>query len=144
MRMWGEIWPLLLVIASNTTYHLISNRTPAAVNPFLSLVVTYLVGAATAFALYLATAGGAGLVHSLSRLNWTSAALGLAIVGLESGFLYLYRAGWGISVASLTANLAVAVLLLVIGVLCYHEGLRAHQLLGAALCVAGLILVNWK
>ncbi|MGM9629137.1 hypothetical protein [Butyricicoccus sp.] len=142
--MWQTVWPLLLVIASNTTYHLISNRTPAQVNPFLSLVVTYLVSAATAFVLYLATSGGNGLTQGLSHLNWTSAALGLAVVGLEAGFLYMYRTGWGISVASLTANLAVAVLLLVIGVLCYHEGMSARQLFGAALCVAGLILVNYK
>lgn len=142
--MWQTVWPLLLVIASNTTYHLISNRTPAQVNPFLSLVVTYLVSAATAFVLYLATSGGSGLTQGLSRLNWTSAALGLAVVGLEAGFLYMYRTGWAISVASLTANLAVAVLLLVIGVLCYHEGMSVRQLFGAALCVAGLILVNYK
>ncbi len=142
--MWQTVWPLLLVIASNTTYHLISNRTPTTVNPFLSLVVTYLVGAAIALVLYLTTAGGSGLVQGISHLNWTSAALGLAVVGLEAGFLYLYRAGWGISVASLTANLTVAVLLLVIGVLFYHEGLSARQMLGAMLCVAGLILVNYK
>lgn len=110
----------------------------------MSLVVTYLVSAATAFVLYLATSGGSGLTQGLSRLNWTSAALGLAVVGLEAGFLYMYRTGWAISVASLTANLAVAVLLLVIGVLCYHEGMSVRQLFGAALCVAGLILVNNK
>lgn len=35
------IAPLILVIFSNTMYHLVSKRTPANVNPFAALVVTY-------------------------------------------------------------------------------------------------------
>lgn len=140
--MWSTAWPILLVIASNVIYHMISKSTPAGVNPFLSLVITYLVGAGAAALLYLVSSGQQSLGESLSQLNWTSGVLGIAIVGLEAGFLYAYRAGWGLSTASLTANLSVALILLVIGALCWHEGLGMRQLIGMALCVAGLLLVN--
>lgn len=142
--MWNAVWPLLLVITSNVVYHLTSKGTPADVNPFLSLVVTYVVSAAAAFAMFFITTDSHNLAQCLSRVNWTSIVLGFALVGLESGYMYLYRAGWGISIASLTANLSVAMILLVIGVLCFHEGFGVRQLLGIALCAAGLILVNIK
>ena len=35
------IAPLVLVIISNTLYHLISKNTSVSVNPFVALVVTY-------------------------------------------------------------------------------------------------------
>ena len=140
--MWNTMWPLLLVIASNVTYQIVSKSTPAGVNPFLSLIVTYLVGAAVAFVLYRVTADGRGLAQGLSDVNWTSPALGFAIVGLEAGFLYMYRAGWSISTASLTANLSVALILLLLGVLCFHEGIGVRQAFGMVLCVGGLLLVN--
>lgn len=142
--MWHAVWPLLLVIGSNVVYHMTSKGTPAEVNPFLSLVITYLVGAATALCLFAVTTDNHNIAQGLSRVNWTSVVLGIAIVGLEAGYLYLYRAGWPISIASLTANLSLAVILLLIGVLLYREGLSARQAVGMVLCVAGLVLINFK
>lgn len=141
--MWHFIWPVLLVVASNISYHITAKETPQAVNAFLSLTVTYLVGAAFTLVLYLATAGPQqDILGDLKSLNWASYLLGMLIVGLEAGNLYLYRAGWKISLGSLVCNLSVAMVLLVIGVLFYKETLGLKQAIGLALCVAGLVVIN--
>lgn len=136
--------PLLLIVSSNVAYHLVTKGTPSTVNPFFSLVVTYLVGAVAAFLLFLATASDRSLAGNFARVNWTSLALGFAIVGLEAGNLFLYRAGCPISLGSLTANIALAVVLLIIGLFFFHESLSIRQMVGMGFCVAGLLLITLK
>lgn len=63
-------------------------------------------------------------------------------MGLEFGYIQLYRAGWSVSVGPLVCNITLACVLLVIGVLLYKEVLHLPQILGMLLCVAGLVLIN--
>lgn len=142
--MWSYLWPLLIVVVSNTVYHVASKSTSQTVNPFFSLVVTYLVGAAGSFVLYLLTAKGQGVAAEFHKINWASFVLGFVIVGLEAGWIFAYRAGWNISVGSLAANISLAVILLAVGVLAYKETISVRQIAGMLLCVGGLVLVNMK
>jgi uncharacterized membrane protein len=142
--MWNFVWPAVLIVASNTAYHIIAKSTPRLLNPFASLVVTYLIGAAAAFGMYCATSNGQSFKQCLSHMNWTSYALGFAIVGLEVGYLFLYRAGWNISVGPLVCNISLAVLLLVVGFFIYQDVLGLKQIAGAVLCLCGLVLINMK
>ena len=140
--MWSYIWPLLLIVAANVVYHISAKSTPGIASPFLSLTVTYIVGAIVSFAGYLIFSPGKGLLQELSHLNWTSYVMGLAVVGLEAGFIFLYRAGWKISVGALAVNAILAALLIVIGVLFYKESLGIKQIIGIALCIGGMVLIN--
>lgn len=81
-------------------------------------------------------------LESFKGLNWTSPALGMAIVGLEFGYIMAYRAGWNISVGSLVANIILALALIPVGIFFYQEGFGLNKILGAILCIAGLILIN--
>ncbi|MBQ7278923.1 MAG: EamA family transporter [Clostridia bacterium] len=141
--MWNMLWPLLLIVGSNCFYHICAKSMPADVNPFASLTVTYLVGAALSALLFLGSAGFSRLGTELAKTNWTALVLGISIVGLEAGFVFLYRAGWKVSSGALVANICLAVALLFIGWLLYKESISPRQLLGVALCCAGLLLVNW-
>ncbi|MEA5059219.1 MAG: hypothetical protein EOM66_04355 [Clostridia bacterium] len=141
--MWNSIWPALLVVGSNVLYHISAKETPQNINAFLSLTVTYLVSAAFTLVMYVASAGGGhDILRNLKSLNWASYVLGLVIVGLEAGNLYLYRAGWKISLGSLVCNITVAVALLIIGVSLYKETLGIKQVMGVVLCLAGLAIIN--
>ena len=53
--MWNYIWPVLLVVGANTFYHICSKSTPDNVQPFATLVVTYLVSAACCLVLFFVT-----------------------------------------------------------------------------------------
>ncbi len=70
--------------------------------------------------------------------------MGFAIVGIELGYILMYRNGWEISSAALVANIIVAVLLLLIGFLFYKDVITGIQLLGAILCIVGLLLIKIK
>ena len=139
--MWNYIWPVLLIVASNTVYQICAKSTPSGVQPMVSLMVTYLIAAALSLALFFA-GGERHLAQELRKVNWTGLVLGAAIVGLELGSICMYRAGWKISVGSLVANVGVACVLLLIGFLLYRESITLKQIAGVGLCVAGLFLIS--
>lgn len=70
--------------------------------------------------------------------------VGIAIVGLEAGYVFLYRAGWKVSNGALTANICLAVALLIIGFLLFKETITIKQLAGVVVCGVGLFLINGK
>ncbi|HEY45213.1 MAG TPA: hypothetical protein G4O14_00365 [Anaerolineae bacterium] len=83
-------------------------------------------------------------VEMIKKVNWVSIALGIAIVGVEVGYLLAYRAGWQISLGAIVSNVAVAVLLLPIGILLFREKLSTVNYVGIVLCVLGLVMTNWR
>ena len=138
------IWPITLVILSNILYHICAKSAPEGIHPFASLTVTYLTGAIASGILYYALSPQANLVKEYGRLNWTPFVLGIAIVGLEGGWLYAYRAGWQVNTGFLVQSAFVSVLLLFVGYFLYHEALTWNKLLGMIICLVGLFFINLK
>lgn len=135
-------WPILLIVGSNVCYHICAKSIPGAVNPLASLGITYIVSAASAFILYFITSPAKNLAAEYSSLNWTAFILGIAIVGLEFGSINMYKVGWNISMGSLVASITLAVILIFVGILFYHETITIQKIIGVGLCLAGLILIN--
>lgn len=135
--------PLLLVVGSTTLYQVSQKSVSPQVNPMLSVTVNY-VTALVVSLLILPFYPGNSLRLSWKNLNWASVAVGLSIVGIELGFLVVYRAGWRISVASLIANVTTSLLLVAIGLVFFREHLGARGSLGIGLCIAGLALVLYR
>jgi len=142
--MWNLLWPVLLLVCANTVYQVTAKSVPGGINTYASLLVTYLVAATASLVMFWCTAGGENLTGQIKQINWASWLLGLAIVGLETGSIFLYRVGWNINVGSLVANIALAVVLIFVGAFFYKEGISAKQLLGIALCLGGLALISLK
>ena len=138
------IWPLALVVLSNTVYQICAKSVPNGMNPFASLTITYVVGAVISLILFFALGKGGNLIAEYQKTNWAPFVLGLCIVGLEVGFIYAYKAGWGISVAQIVSSAALAVILLLVGYLFYKEGLSWNKILGVLVCIGGLTLINLK
>lgn len=91
--------------------------------------------------MYFITSEKKNIFLELSNANWTTYALGVVIVGLEFGFLCVYRAGWKISTANLYAGITLACVLLIVGFLFYKESISLRQILGMGACAVGLILI---
>lgn len=68
--------------------------------------------------------------------------MGICIIALEFGYIYVYRAGWKVNTASLTANIALACILVIVGFLLYKEVLSLRQIMGIGVCIAGLVLIS--
>ncbi len=131
-----------LTIISNVLYHIFQKAIPSAVNPVAALLVTYLTASAACLIALPFYHGETGILESFRQINWASIALGIAIIGLEAGFLLAYRSGWDISLAAGLSNVAVAVLLLPIGLLFYREQLSMSNITGIILCLGGLFLIQ--
>lgn len=139
--MWNMLWPVLVVVGANTIYNISTKSTPANVNAFASLAMTYVIAAISSVVLFFVTSDSKNLLAELAKTNWTAYALGIAIIGLEFGYICIYRAGWKIGVASLVANLTLACVLLVIGLCVYKEVITVKQFVGMGICALGLLLV---
>ena len=135
------LWPLLIVVGANTIYNISTKSTPANVNAFASLAMTYVMAALSSVILFFLTSDSKNLLAELAKTNWTAYALGVAIIGLEFGYICIYRAGWKIGVASLVANISLACVLLVVGYFFYKEVITLKQLLGMGVCALGLMLI---
>ena len=137
------LW-LSVAILCTVGYHLVLKVTPAGVNPLLSLMVTYALVAAAFGVLLLAAPGGFEWRGELRQINWTALALAAVIIGLDLGFLFLYRGGFEVSLGALVTQSAAAMVLLVVGVAVFREKLNAANVAGLVLCLVGLWLVNRK
>ncbi len=133
-------WPVAIVVLSTVVYHVAQKSIPAGAPPLASLAVSYGVALLGTLALLPFFPLRAPVGRSFRELNWASAAIGAAIVGVELGFLLAYRAGWRVSVGAAVSNTAVAALLVPVGLLLFHEKLSGVNALGLLLCVAGLVL----
>ena len=140
--MLAYIWPIALVILSNTIYQLCAKSVPGAINPFASLTVTYLVAALFSAVLFFTIGSGGNLIKEYTHLNWAPFLLGISIVGLEVGYIFAYKAGWPVSSATLVQSSVVAMALLVIGYFAFNEMLSGSKIIGMLLCLAGLFFIN--
>ena len=137
-------WPMALVVISNVFYQICTKSVPENVNPFASLIVTYLTGAAVSAVLYFTLGSGRNLLREFGKLNWTSFVLGVVIVGLEAGWIYAYQAGWQVSTGFIVQSAFLAAALLLVGYFLYHEALTWNKLAGVAVCLAGLVIINLR
>ena len=140
--MFMYVFSIVLIVVSNIVYNVCQKSTPQNANPFSALLITYLTAAILTVIASLFYRSDKGFFQSFNELNWTSMALGVAIVGLELGYLMAYRAGWNISVGSLVANIILALMLIPIGILFYKEVFAFNQIIGIVFCMVGLLLIN--
>jgi drug/metabolite transporter (DMT)-like permease len=138
------VWPIALVVFSNTLYQICAKEVPAGMNAFASLTVTYLVGAVVSGFLFLVTGNGANLFQEYGRLNWAPFVLGLVILGLEAGWIYAYKAGWPVSTAFIVQSAILAGFLLAVGYVLYREPLAWNKVAGVVICLIGLYVINYK
>lgn len=135
-------WPIALIVLSNIFYHISAKSIPAEIHPFASLTVSYLVAAVLSVILYFLLSKGGNLLQEYRQINWSSIVLGIALIGLEVGSIYMYKVGWNINTGQLVYSAILAVALLVVGYLRYHEPITATKLLGVVICMAGLYFIN--
>ena len=142
--MLSYIWPIALVVLSNTLYQVCAKSVPGGMNPLASLTVTYLVGTIISCVLYFILNRDANLLREIRLTNWAPIVLGIVIVGLEVGFIYAFRAGWQISMAQIVSSSVLAVILIFVGYLLYHEAITWNKIVGIIICLTGLVLINYR
>lgn len=140
--MFSYVWPMALVVLSNTAYQICAKSVPGGMNPFASLTVTYLVGALASGLFYVALGDGGNILQEYTKLNWAPFVLGLVIVGLEVGWIYAYKAGWPVSTAFIFQSAILAGFLLMVGWMLYQEPVTLNKIIGIIICLIGLYFLS--
>lgn len=140
--MFSTWWPLFLVVASSVGYQVGLKEVSVVGDPMASLLVTYLAASLVSFVLYFFQAlGKESFFRGVLTVNASAIGLGLAIVGIEVGTLFMYRAGWAVNVAFVVANSLIVAALMLTGFLLYKEKLTLRQLIGVGISLAGILCI---
>lgn len=131
---------LMMIIGGGVLYHVSQKATPAGLNPFLALAISFGLASLGCLALF---AGNQGLgTPGLHGVNWTSIALAAALILIESGYLIGYRLGLQLNRTAFACNNLVALALLAVGTFAYGESFGVRTGLGMSLCAAGLLFLR--
>lgn len=136
------IWPIALVVLSNTFYQICAKSMPNELNPLASLTIIYLISAVASALVFFVTAKDTSLLQEYSKVNWTTFVFGLCLVGLEVGMIYSYKAGWPVSTLAVTQAAILAIVLLFVGRALYAEAITGTKIVGLIVCLVGLALLN--
>jgi drug/metabolite transporter (DMT)-like permease len=129
-------------VLGTVIYHLAQKQIPASANPALVLIGAYAIGGLlSALAIPVLFPLRGAETRALAGIGWPVVALGLAVVLIEFGFLWMYRSGWGISTGGLSVNVVATVALLMVGVWVFREQLSLLNWLGVGVCLVGLALM---
>ena len=113
-------------------------------SPLASLTITYVIGAVSSLVLYYVLNRDANIVYEYSKVNWAPFILGVAIVGLEVGYIYAYKTGWSVSTAQIVQAAILAIILIFVGYFLFKESLTWNKIAGIIVCLTGLCLINLK
>ena len=137
-------WPVVLLVISNVVYNICSKQAPERIHPLASLTVTYLVGAVVSCGLYFLLNRGGNLMQDVRHINWATLLLGIAIIGMEAGSIYLYKVGWAVNAGQLVCSALIAVALIFVGYFLYKEHITWNKVVGIAVIMVGLFFINKK
>ena len=130
-----------LTVGGMVLYHLSQKSIPPGMNPFLVIIIAYVLGIGLCLVCAFAFPGRKNITESLRLSNWAVFTLGAAAALIELGFLLAYRAGWKISMAAVATNAAAAIALIPLGIVAYKDQLSLRNILGLILCIFGLVMV---
>ena len=80
----------------------------------------------------------------MKKLNWASIGLAIAVVGIEFGFLLVYRSGWNLGIAAVVTNVIASLILVPVAILIFKDKISWVNIVGILVCLAGLVMLNWK
>lgn len=130
-----------IAIASVLTYQICMKVMPQQLNPISALVTFYCT--ALVFTIIAAKfVPVSAPTWSFNEFSWVAVIIGVAIVGIELGFLLMYRSGWPLASAPLVVMGGAAVLLAPIGFLVLKEPWSLRYVFGIVLCLYGLYLLT--
>ncbi len=134
---------ITLAICSSALYHFVAKSTPANVNFTVSLLVTYGVAfVATLLTFFFFPTSN--VVAELKQLNWASVGLAVAVMGIEFGYLLMYRAGWNLGIAAVLVTVLASLILVPVAIFVFKDKISWINIAGVVVCLVGLMMLNWK
>jgi drug/metabolite transporter (DMT)-like permease len=135
---------IALTISASVLYHVSQKAIPAPVNPIVSVTVSYILSLALCGLLLIFMPPSGGFVAALRQLNWATYILPFSLLGLELGYLLVYRAGWNIGLTAVLVNVTASLMLIPIALFVFRDKLNWVNIAGIMICLVGLAMLNWN
>ena len=81
--MFSYIWPLVIIVVSNTVYQICAKAIPSQMNVYASMTVTYAVATVFSLVAFFVTSKGGNIFKEFSYSNWATFLIGVVITGLD-------------------------------------------------------------
>jgi len=133
--------PILIIVISNIIYDVSSKSINEELNAYAGITIIYSILSVFYFLLFEILNPAVSIGVEWSQFNWAVATFALASIGLESGYIFLFRAGWNISLGGMVCNILLAMCMVGVGQLFFHETVSLRQYAGVVLCIVGLFIV---
>lgn len=135
---------MIIAIISVVFYQIFQKDISRNVNPAVSLIISYVIALLLSMILYFILPSESSFIDSIKNANYASYMLGIAVVGIEIGFLLIYRSGWTLSLAAPFSSSVTNILLISIGFIAFKEQITRLNFLGILFCVVGIFLISLK
>lgn len=139
----GFFLPVLLVVGANVLYDVSAKSVPDDVNTFFSLAMMHILLMGVNLVWFFLRSGGDLFIEEVLETNWAVILFAFTMIGLDAGYILLYRAGWNISLGTLVCNIALSVAMITIGITIYNESFVWYQLVGVGACLIGLVSISY-
>lgn len=135
---------ITLAIFASALYHFSAKSIPSDMDFTIALIVTYAIALGITVIIAALLPTGSGFASELQKLNWSNYLLAISIVGIEFGFLLIYRSGWNLGIAAVLTNVVASLLLVPVAIFVFKDRLNWVNVAGMLVCLVGLIMLNWK
>ena len=135
-------WPVVLVVVSGVGYQVCAKEVSGGMHPLAALVLTYLVASAASFLIYTGTGKRGQRWKEITAFNPAALILGISIVFIEIGTIYMYKAGWTMNISFIVTNALITLCLILTGAVLYKQ-LSKRQALGIVISFIGICLIVW-
>lgn len=136
------MWPIALAVVAEIFYQVSAKSLPGNLNPFASLTITYLVAAAVCAVAFVISRNGSSFLDEFSKMNWTTYALGFALMCMEAASIYMYKVGWTLNTGYICKAIILSIALILVGYILYKESFTWNKAAGIGACLVGLYLIN--
>ena len=142
MKRFLYYFPIVFIVLSNVLYDISAKSFPEEINAQAGMAFYYVAAAIISLILFFLTSDNKNFFKELKKINKATFSLALGCTGLDFGYVLAFRAGWEISFASLVCNILIAVSLIFVGVIFYHEIINKKHMAGILLCLIGFVLIT--
>jgi drug/metabolite transporter (DMT)-like permease len=133
--------PILIIVVSNVVYDVSSKSINEDLNAYAGTTIIYSILAIFNFLVFEILNPAGSVITEWSQVNWAVATFALGSIGLESGYIFLFRVGWNISLGGMVCNILLAMSMLGVGQMLFNETVSLRQYSGVLLCIVGLIII---
>ena len=141
----GEIfdywWPVFLIVGGDVLYQVCAKKMASKGNPIAALGLLYLSSALICAILFELFVPGEGILQDMMKSPSGAVIMGISMVGLEIGAIYIYVNGWSMNVGFTVYTSLIVIALLIFGTLFYGEPLTLQQILGSVVASIGTMMI---